>query len=138
MREAKKCRYCGHRFDSGRPAQFNLLSFLFVARQKLTPEQVIEAWGVKLETDESVALLALGHVDSRHGYLAVTDRRVLFVEHGGGHRYHIRFEQPLRSIVGWDAEARRLTLQGAGYQISVHGLRGRAAATACDLIAESR
>jgi hypothetical protein len=90
MAEAKKCRYCGYRFDAGPSRQLNLLSFLLGtprSTEQLTPAEMLRDWGVDLAKDEPVALLAYGHVSARHGYLAVTDRRFIFVEHAGGDVY---------------------------------------------------
>lgn len=41
--------------------------------------EAMEAWGVALREDESVAEFAMADVDKQHGFVAVTDRRFIFL-----------------------------------------------------------
>jgi hypothetical protein len=139
MVEAKKCRYCGYRFDAGPSRQLSLLSFLLGTRRStelLTPADMVRDWGVDLENDEPVALLAYGHVSARHGYLAVTDRRFVFLEHAGGNVYRRLAEHPLGSLTGTDTPAGTLRLRGTDYEIAVHGLAPSALEQARELLSD--
>jgi hypothetical protein len=125
MAEAKKCRYCGHRFDAGRSRKLNLLSLLLGSRhshEPLSPTEMLVNWGVGLDADEMVALLAYGYLHTRHGYLAVTDRRFLFLEHAGGDDYRTAVEHQLASVSRTEVSGRVLRLSGEDYVITVRGM----------------
>jgi hypothetical protein len=129
LAEARKCRYCGYRFDARRAGGASLLSFLLPqfkqTSEHLRPSELLADWGVELAPGEEVKVLAVGRVSARHGYLVVTDRRVAFVEHAGTAAYHQLFDWPIETIVDIETTGRlrrRLTVRGAGYEIAVRGL----------------
>jgi hypothetical protein len=137
MAEAKKCRYCGHRFDAGRSGQLNVLSFLLGTRHSselLTPTEMLGHWGVELDSDETVALLAYGRVRTLHGYLAVTDRRFLFLEHAGGDVYRTAVEHRLGSVREAEVSGRVLRVTGDDYVATVRGLAPKLAEMAQGLL----
>ena len=126
LAEARKCRYCGFRFDGGRSRSLaSLLGF----RQRtdgVTPRELVTEWSVRLAPDEPVAVVAFGRVSSRHGYLIVTDRRFLFVEHEATSSYQTVLERTLDSLTEVEAsggEHRSMRLRGADYELLVKGLR---------------
>ena len=126
LAEARKCRYCGFRFDGGRSRSLaSLLGF----RQRtdgVTPRELVTEWGVRLAPDEPVAVVAFGRVSSRHGYLIVTDRRFLFVEHEATSSYQTVLERTVESLTEVKAsggEHRSVRLRGADYELVVKGLR---------------
>lgn len=130
LAEARKCRYCGYRFDGGRsggPAGL-LAGLLGTGRSnvRLTPIELLEDWGIAVAPGEKVELLAFGHVDAKHGYLVVTDRRFLFVEHQSSRKYRTRFQWPIETVteVALGTKLRpRLRLRGAGYDVAIRGVR---------------
>jgi hypothetical protein len=126
---ARKCRYCGYRFDAaesepkGRLA--NLLPWIRTPPSDMTLPQLLRRWGVKLAPGEDVKIDAFAHVRGRHGYLVLTDRRVVFLVHEGGHAYGKLLDAPLTGVieVALDGGRRtRLRLRGEGYDIAVLGL----------------
>jgi hypothetical protein len=129
LAEARKCRYCGYRFDGGRFGQTSLLASLLNSKQPadhLTPTELVADLGVALAPGEDVKVLAFCHVQSRHGYLVLTDRRLVFLEHVAARNYRQLFERPLPSVI--DAELsggirRCLTVHGTGYDFVARGLR---------------
>jgi hypothetical protein len=125
--EARKCRYCGYRFDRGSWAETNLLSTLLRRKQSnsLSPTELLADWGVRLEPDERLELITFGRVHSDHGYFAITDRRFMFFEHERQDKYRKLFEWPIRTLE--DVEANnliscRVRLRGPGYDVTVRGL----------------
>jgi hypothetical protein len=129
LAEARKCRYCGYRFDRARSRQSSLLATLLKLRQPsdaLTPSELLAEWGVRLAPRERVEIIAFGHVTARHGYLVVTDRRFLFIEHRGAHEYRTLVEQPVATLIGVEVAGgitRALELRGEDYDLCVRGLR---------------
>jgi hypothetical protein len=127
LAEARKCRYCGYRFDGGRFGQTSLLASLLNSKQPahhLTPTELVADLGVALAPGEEVKVLTFCHVQSSHGYLVLTGRRLVFLQHVGARNYRRQFERPLQSVI--DAEVsgrRRLTVHGTGYDFVARGLR---------------
>jgi RNA polymerase subunit RPABC4/transcription elongation factor Spt4 len=130
--EARKCRYCGYRFDGGRSGNVlgTLLPVLRRGTDSLSPRELVAEWGVRLSDDEPVAMVAFARVTQRHGYLVITDRRFLFVEHTAGRAYREVFAWSLKSVARAEALDRgrhTVRVQGAGYDIVLHGLRSEIA-----------
>jgi Uncharacterised protein family UPF0547 len=79
---ARKCRYCGYRFDgqSDPPAQEGLFAHLMRrSAPRLTMAQTVRQLGVELAPGERPAGLWLGRVKGIDGYVVLTDRRLAFV-----------------------------------------------------------
>ena len=83
LEAARKCRYCGYRFDqpTARPApQEGLLAHLFRrSAPHLTMAETLQQLGVELDAGERPAGLWLGRVKGVDGYVVLTDERLLFV-----------------------------------------------------------
>jgi hypothetical protein len=82
LAEARKCRYCGYRFDqsAARQAQEGLMAHLFRrSPQRLTMAETLNQLGVELDAGEQPAGLWLGRVTGVDGYVVLTDERLLFV-----------------------------------------------------------
>jgi Uncharacterised protein family UPF0547 len=82
LAEARKCRYCGYRFDQpeARSAQEGLLTHLFRrSAPHLTMTQTLTQLGVELDAGERPAGLWLGRVKGVDGYVVLTNERLLFV-----------------------------------------------------------
>lgn len=75
------------------------LALLFRRRpeSKRTTDDALEAWGVKLRDDEDAVEFVWAEVCQRRGYLAVTNRRLVFLE---AYRSRLvpRYEHPLTQI----------------------------------------
>lgn len=127
LAEARKCRYCGFRFDGARSGGLaGVFPWLKSRADALTPRQMLEQWGVQLAADEDVATVEFARVSSRHGYLVVTDRKFLFVEHQAAQSYRTVLEHSLESLTevdGGAATSRSLRLRGRGYDFVIKGLR---------------
>ncbi|HEY1511215.1 MAG TPA: zinc ribbon domain-containing protein [Solirubrobacteraceae bacterium] len=132
LAEARKCRYCGFRFNSARSRGLaDLLLGLRPQTDSLTPREVVAEWGVALSPDEPLAVVAFGRVSNRHGYLIVTDRRFVFVEHQATRAYDVVLERPVDSLTQVEAGRginRSLRLRGDDYELVVKGLRPGVAA----------
>lgn len=81
LAEARKCRYCGYRFDGQSPApQEGSFANLFRrSAPHLTMAQTVRQLGVELAPGERPTGLWLGQVEGVDGYVVLTDERLLFV-----------------------------------------------------------
>jgi hypothetical protein len=78
---ARKCRFCGYRFDHApapRPSA-SLLGLLLRPPQRLSMAETLAQLGVELGRDEQPARMWLGRVQGSDGYVVLTDARLLFV-----------------------------------------------------------
>jgi hypothetical protein len=142
--EARKCRYCGYRFDlriSGEDSNWMTGIFDVFRRPRTgaSPLELLAEWGVELAPGEPVSVWAAGHVSSAQGYLVVTDRRLLFFELSDRQTYRKVLEESLYTLAdvellsGW---GHRLHVRGPGYDVVVRGLAHDAAQQARDHIQE--
>jgi hypothetical protein len=137
--EARKCRYCGYRFDMRTSAESaSRLSTLFSSRGRkggeLTPVEILDGWGVELDPDESLHFWLMGRICSEHGYLVVTDRRFMFFKRAV-RKYEKLHEGSLRGVSAVEAppgRGRRLRLAGFGYDLTITGLRAGAPQEVCE------
>lgn len=137
--EARRCRFCGYRFDLGQapqsPGRFALAFNLFRRRPTGdTPYDLVSEWGVELAPNESVRFWLFGHVSSRHGYLVVTDHRLLFFESRSLGQYAAVCERPLADVLAADLSSSTLRITGADYELAVRGVVASAAAPARDYL----
>src|ERR1700722_7233818 len=82
LEAARKCRYCGYRFDRPAPRekQEGLFEHLFRRpAPHLTMTETLEQLGVELEPGERTAGLWLSQVKGIDGYVVLTDERLVFV-----------------------------------------------------------
>jgi Uncharacterised protein family UPF0547 len=80
---ARKCRYCGYRFDHPLVPQgsaSNLMGMLYRPQERVTLSGTLAQLGVELGRDEQPAQMWLGRVQGSDGYVVLTDRRLLFVK----------------------------------------------------------
>ncbi len=96
---ARKCRFCGYRFDGGAPAASGGVLGL-IRRPDPGPTSVPEllrTWGIALHDDDGVAALCHGSIAGANGYIVVTERRFLFVATIPGKAPQARREEHLLS-----------------------------------------
>jgi Uncharacterised protein family UPF0547 len=82
LEAARKCRYCGYRFDRPAPKekQEGLFEHLFRrSAPHLTMTETLEQLGVELEPGERATGLWLGQVKGIDGYAVLTSERLVFV-----------------------------------------------------------
>jgi hypothetical protein len=83
LEAARKCRYCGYRFDrppSSQASQEGLFAHLMRrSAPRLTMTETLQQLGVELETGERTTGLWLGQIKGIDGYVVLTDRRLIFV-----------------------------------------------------------
>jgi hypothetical protein len=83
LEEARKCRYCGYRFDrqpSSQASQEGLFAHLMRrSAPHLTMAETLQQLGVELEPGERTTGLWLGRVKGLDGYVVLTGERLLFV-----------------------------------------------------------
>jgi hypothetical protein len=128
--QARKCRFCGYRFDGAATAPLALADLLLGKRRRdeVRPSELLAGWGMTMAGGEEMRLLAFGHVDAGHGYLVITDRRFAFVEHQGSQTYRKLFEWPLETVreTGLSGgRRRRLRIRGPQYEVTVGGMPRR-------------
>jgi hypothetical protein len=86
-----------------------LAQLLFRRRQEErfpTSREALDAWGVALLEDESIAEFAMADVDKEHGYVAVTSERVIFLVRSAG-SLAPRWEHSLGQFLSVGESARR-------------------------------
>lgn len=86
LEEARKCRYCGYRFDgraraTSPPAEEG--GVLGLIRRPAPPPvsvpELLEGWDIPLRDDEDSGVLCHAAIEELSGYVVVTERRFLFV-----------------------------------------------------------
>jgi hypothetical protein len=96
---ARKCRYCGYRFDGRRRRGGSLLGELFAGllreTEEATLEEILADWGTSLAKGEVVEWFRLADFDHRPGYLLVTSRRLVFFRQASRTRHERALEYPL-------------------------------------------
>ena len=96
---ARKCRYCGYRFDGRRRAGGSLLvdvlGGLVRDTREASMEEILADWGTRLAKGETVEWFRLGDVDHQPGYLLVTSRRLVFFRQTSHTNHERALEYPL-------------------------------------------
>jgi Uncharacterised protein family UPF0547 len=96
---ARKCRFCGYRFDrGGGGALAGLLPGMRKERPEVTLATIIADWNVSLASGEEVRLFRLAELDGRVGYLLVTGTRLVFFADRGRSRHDKLVERSLDGI----------------------------------------
>jgi hypothetical protein len=130
---ARKCRYCGYRFDGRRRSGgSSLLGDLLGGLRKdttdVTFEEVLADWGTRLDEGESVEWFRLADVDHHPGYLLVTSRRLVFFNQTSRTTHERAFEYPLTLLsdvrLSGRGSKRRLELRAGTLGHAVHGPGG--------------
>lgn len=119
---ARKCRYCGYRFDTGRAERGPLLGGLLPGRSQdrdVSLPELLADWSFEQAEGEQVVRFTFATVDRRAGYLLLTTERLVFFEHVSRGRQEIALEYPLDlllevSLHGGIAR-RRIELSGEGF-----------------------
>jgi hypothetical protein len=130
---ARKCRYCGYRFDSrGRPRRSLLAGLWPGFGQAIAPAELPEVladWGVSLADGEEVRYFRLTVVDDRPGYLLATSSRLIFFVETSRGRHEKVLEHPLAVISGVSVIGRRVRprveLRGRDFRHVVQGAGSR-------------
>jgi Uncharacterised protein family UPF0547 len=129
---ARKCRYCGYRFDGrrrlgGASALSELLGGLRKDTTDTTLEQILADWGTSLGEGEVVEWFRLADVDDDIGYLLVTWRRVVFFRQTSRTGHERAFEYPLTILtdvlMSGRGSKRRLELRAGTLGHAIHGVR---------------
>jgi hypothetical protein len=123
LAQARKCRYCGYRFDRRRRDRSSPLGDLLRDLRKDTKDvtlpEVLADWGVSLEDGEEVQFFRPSEVDGRPGYLLVTAVRLVFFAQHGRSQHDKLFEHPLASVsqtrIRGCLGRRRLELSGPAF-----------------------
>jgi hypothetical protein len=111
LEAARKCRYCGYRFDrpSSKAPQEGLFAHLLRRpAQHLTMIETLEQLGVELRPGERPVGLWLAQVTGVDGYVVLTDERLCFVM-GLRHRNETRapWQRPLTELEGAEISTHR-------------------------------
>lgn len=128
---ARKCRYCGYRFDTGRGARSvgtlaALIPGLVRPTRRSTMPELLADWNVALQPEETVRVFSLAVADGRPGYLLVTGGRVIFFAQRGRRDHEMYFAYATSAIRGATRRGprwrRRLILWGPERDHEVCGL----------------
>jgi hypothetical protein len=103
LAEARVCRYCGYRFDAG--ARTGTLAPMRGRAPDARLPELLPEWGVELTAGEQVAFFGPCRMDSDHGYLLVTNERLVFFAPSRG-SVLVRLAAPkqLRTLLDWPLE----------------------------------
>jgi hypothetical protein len=117
---ARKCRYCGYRFDGGRRDSPSPFSDLFSRRRSAaqfgTLPEILADWGFNLRDGEDIGFFRAVALDDRPGYLLVSAQRFVFFQQGWRREYRKVVEFPLSELVMVQTAHRVL-----GRQLELHG-----------------
>ncbi len=102
---ARKCRYCGYRFDGGRGSRSAgalsaVIPGLVQARRDATIPEILADWNVSLALGEEVRFFVVAVADDLPGYLLVTSDRVIFFAQESRRVHAAYFAYPLATIRG--------------------------------------
>jgi hypothetical protein len=114
---ARKCRYCGYRFDGRRRSGgASALGELLGAQRnpEATLEEVLADWGISLGPGEAVEWFRLADVDHQIGYLLVTTHRLVFFRQASRTRHERALEYPLALLTDV-----RLSGRGSKHRLAV-------------------
>lgn len=129
---ARKCRFCGYRFDTGRGERRSLLGDLIPGWRRpsrdLTLPEMLAEWGMSLEEGEETQFFRLAEVDERAGYLLVTSRRLVFFAQRSRTEHEKAFEHRLDELSEARLEGsrlrRRIEVSGPGFRHVLQVPRG--------------
>jgi len=120
---ARKCRYCGYRFDRAGGALGDLLAGWRRDKRDVTLAEVIADWDVSLEGGEEARFFRLAELDGRLGFLLVTGTRLVFCAARGRSRRDELVERPLDGIsharIRGRFGGRRLEFGGSAWEHAV-------------------
>jgi hypothetical protein len=127
---ARKCRYCGYRFDRAagatRAGGGSMLDLLFRPKSTATLPQLLMEWGSELAPGEQVNYFGYCRADSRYGFLLITSARVAFFAGRGDDRL---IEWPREQVRARKDGRRALRLAGPDREVAVTRLESRSALT---------
>lgn len=111
LAQARKCRFCGYRFD-GAPAAPDgggLFGILRRAPAATGVPDLLQQWGVVLHEDETTGELFLGKIAGSVGFVVVTETRFRFVGDAGSTKAPrpVLHEHALNELVRVDVVRRR-------------------------------
>lgn len=117
---ARKCRFCGYRFDRPPPgAAQSLLERLGLWRRQppATFDEILADWGVAIHEGERTACFRIVSVDGRRGYLLVTDARLVFIR-DGRRTQTLMFEHCSGGLEAIEVRERehQIVVRGMGFQ----------------------
>lgn len=104
LAQARRCRFCGYRFDAGRSEQRSLLEQLsggLIRRERPAGlGEVLADWGFEIREGEQVRFFRPAAAERRRGYLLVTDRRLVFFAVAGRNRHEQLLQRELAELRG--------------------------------------
>ena len=123
---ARKCRFCGYRFDRGGELAgllAGLLPGMRRERPEVTLDTIIADWNGSLASGEEVRLFRLAELDGRVGYLLVTATRLVFFANRGQNRHDKLVERSLDGIsharIRGGSSRRQLEFGGVAWEHAV-------------------
>jgi hypothetical protein len=129
---ARKCRYCGYRFDRGASAGAargggSMLELLFRPKSTATLPDLLMEWGTELAPGEQVSYFGYCRVESNYGFLLITSTRVGFFAGRGENRL---IEWPREQVRARKEGRRALRLIGPDREVVLTRLESRSALAA--------
>jgi hypothetical protein len=128
LASARKCRYCGYRFDrtagAARSEGGSMRDLLFRPKSTTTLPDLLLEWGSELAPGEQVTYFGYCRAESRFGFLLITSARVAFFAGRGEDRL---IEWPRTDVRASKAGRRGLRLTGPEREVTVTRLESRGA-----------
>ena len=100
--QARRCRFCGYRFERYQPPA--LSDLLRRAPPTATLVEVLEGWGTDLAAGEGVEFFGFCRMDGDDGYLLITSLRVRFHV---SRRARVLVDWRLTDVLGVEVARRR-------------------------------
>jgi Uncharacterised protein family UPF0547 len=121
---ARKCRFCGYRFDSGRreAKPGTVLSQLIRRTPVPSLPDLLSDWGVSLRKSEEPGPFLLVELDGEPRFMLATSERLVFAPLASSEEPEDVLEYRLAAVSVAERSRRRLTLRGPGFRHVIGGL----------------
>jgi hypothetical protein len=107
---ARRCRFCGYRFDSGareRRSPLEELTGGLIRRDRPGDlHEILAGWDYALAAGDNVRFFRPAGWEGRSGYLLVTDGELVFFGAAGRRQHAVGFSRPLSSLTGVETTGR--------------------------------
>src|SRR5579871_2127931 len=126
--QARKCRFCGYRFEGRQPTP-TLLDWLRPRRSDMRLPELLAGWGTDLAEGEAIDFFGFCRLGEDDGYLLVTSARALFYGARGASVLLAWQLDAVRAVEPHERWGRRLVrVTGPDRTVTLSGFASRAVA----------